>query len=108
MVADFIRSGEPPGNQIFCQWNECIPEVVKARCACIKEVRESALFSANFTADDPTEMISGKYVLSQLGDDGAYGPYDRREWEGIIRTTSIFSSGMNAAFACFLRDLGSF
>ena len=68
MGSDFIRNDEPQGNQIFCQINECIPEVVKAMRACIKETGESKLFSANITADDPAEMIArGKYVLSQFG-----------------------------------------
>jgi hypothetical protein len=48
--------------------NECIPEVVKAMRAAIKETGSSKLFSANITADDPNEMIArGKYVLSQFG-----------------------------------------
>merc|ERR1712008_371040 len=65
---DFIKNDEPQGNHIFCQMNECIPEVVKAMRACIKETGESKLFSANITADDPAEMIArGKYVLSQFG-----------------------------------------
>jgi len=68
MGGDFIKNDEPQGNQIFCQMNECIPEVVKAMRACIKETGESKLFSANITADDPAEMIArGRYVLSQFG-----------------------------------------
>ena len=64
---DFIKNDEPQGNQVFCQMNECIPEVVKAMRACIKETGSSKLFSANITADDPNEMIArGKYVLSQF------------------------------------------
>ena len=59
---------EPQGNQVFCQMNECIPEVVKAMRACIKETGVGKLFSANITADDPNEMIArGKYCLSQFG-----------------------------------------
>merc|ERR1712176_108264 len=65
---DFIKNDEPQGNQIFCQMNECIPEVVKAMRACIKETGESKLFSANITADDPAEMIArGNFVLSMFG-----------------------------------------
>merc|ERR1711879_307717 len=65
---DFIKNDEPQGNQVFCQMNECIPEVVKAMRACIKETGSAKLFSANITADDPAEMIArGKYVLSQFG-----------------------------------------
>eukprot|EP00933_Yihiella_yeosuensis_P031617 TRINITY_DN251_c0_g1_i12.p1 TRINITY_DN251_c0_g1~~TRINITY_DN251_c0_g1_i12.p1 ORF type:complete len:793 (-),score=239.88 TRINITY_DN251_c0_g1_i12:372-2675(-) len=65
---DFIKNDEPQGNQVFCQMNECIPEVVKAMRACIKETGEQKLFSANITADDPAEMIArGKYVMSQFG-----------------------------------------
>merc|ERR1719460_841510 len=65
---DFIKNDEPQGNQVFCQMNECIPEVVKAMRACIKETGEQKLFSANITADDPAEMIArGKYVLGQFG-----------------------------------------
>ena len=50
---DFIKNDEPQGNQVFCQMNECIPEVVKAMRACVKETGSSKLFSANITADDP-------------------------------------------------------
>jgi len=65
---DFIKNDEPQGNQVFCQMNECIPEVVKAMRACIKETGVGKLFSANITADDPNEMIArGKYCLSQFG-----------------------------------------
>merc|ERR1711933_631045 len=65
---DFIKNDEPQGNQVFCQMNECIPEVVKAMRAAIKETGVGKLFSANITADDPVEMVSrGKYVLSQFG-----------------------------------------
>merc|ERR1712139_342684 len=65
---DFIKNDEPQGNQAFCQMHECIPEVVKAMRACIKETGEQKLFSANITADDPAEMIArGKYVLAQFG-----------------------------------------
>merc|ERR1712176_421937 len=65
---DFIKNDEPQGNQVFCQMNECIPEVVKAMRACIKETGSSKLFSANITADDPAEMIArAKYVMSQFG-----------------------------------------
>ena len=53
MGGDFIKNDEPQGNQVFCQMNECIPEVVKAMRACIKETGQSKLFSANITADDP-------------------------------------------------------
>jgi len=41
---DFKQNDEPQGNQIFCQTNECIPEVVKAMRACIKETSESNVF----------------------------------------------------------------
>eukprot|EP00413_Alexandrium_margalefii_P050024 CAMPEP_0204610778 /NCGR_PEP_ID=MMETSP0661-20131031/61682_1 /ASSEMBLY_ACC=CAM_ASM_000606 /TAXON_ID=109239 /ORGANISM="Alexandrium margalefi, Strain AMGDE01CS-322" /LENGTH=647 /DNA_ID=CAMNT_0051622603 /DNA_START=89 /DNA_END=2032 /DNA_ORIENTATION=+ len=65
---DFIKNDEPQGNQVFCQMNECIPEVVTAMRACIKETGVAKLFSANITADDPAEMVArGKYVLSQFG-----------------------------------------
>merc|ERR1719399_1587291 len=65
---DFIKNNEPQGNQVFCQMNECIPEVVKGMRAAIKETGQAKLFSANITADDPAEMIArGKYVLSQFG-----------------------------------------
>merc|ERR1711972_405512 len=65
---DFIKNDEPQGNQVFCQMNECIPEVVKAMRACVKETGSAKLFSANITAGDPAEMIArGKYVLSQFG-----------------------------------------
>merc|ERR1711972_684551 len=65
---DFIKNDEPQGNQVFCQMNECIPEVVKAMRACIKETGVAKLFSANITADDPAEMIArGKYCMSQFG-----------------------------------------
>merc|ERR1719450_1178508 len=63
-----MENGDPQGNQVFCQMNECIPEVVKAMRACIKETGIAKLFSANITADDPVEMVArGKYILSQFG-----------------------------------------
>eukprot|EP00972_Heterocapsa_arctica_P099400 14668103-Heterocapsa_arctica.AAC.1 len=34
---DFIKNGEAQGDQVFCQMKECIPEVVKAMRACVKE-----------------------------------------------------------------------
>merc|ERR1712134_249337 len=62
------KNDEPQGNQVFCQMNECIPEVVKAMRACIKETGSSKLFSANITADDPAEMIArAKFVMSEFG-----------------------------------------
>merc|ERR1711988_1743864 len=65
---DFIKNDEPQGNQTFCQMHECIPEVVKAMRACVKETGSSKLFSANITADDPNEMIArGKFAMSQFG-----------------------------------------
>jgi len=65
---DFIKNDEPQGNQVFCQMNECIPEVVKAMRACVKETGVAKLFSANITADDPVEMVSrGKYIMAQFG-----------------------------------------
>ena len=65
---DFIKNDEPQGNQVFCQMNEVIPEVVKAMRASMKETGVAKLFSANITADDPAEMIArGKYVMAQFG-----------------------------------------
>merc|ERR1712151_1402118 len=65
---DFIKDDEPPGNQTFCQMNECIPQVVKAMQMAMAETGAGKLFSANITADDPNEMIArGKYVLGQFG-----------------------------------------
>merc|ERR1712156_689321 len=40
---DFIKNDEPQGNQVFCQMNECIPEVVKAMRACVKETGGTAV-----------------------------------------------------------------
>jgi len=61
------KKDEPQGNQIFCQMNECIPEVVKAMRACIKETGECKLFSTHITAGDTAEMIAREtYVLSQF------------------------------------------
>ena len=47
MGGGFIKNDGPQGNQIFRQMNECIPEVVKAMRACIKETGGSKLFSAH-------------------------------------------------------------
>ena len=38
---------EPQGNQVFCQMNKCIPELVKAMRVCIKETGVAKLLSAN-------------------------------------------------------------
>eukprot|EP00435_Cladocopium_sp_Y103_P052646 s2072_g16.t1 len=117
---DFIKNDEPQGNQVFCQMNECIPEVVKAMRACVKETGSSKLFSANITADDPEEMIArGKYIMSQWNcsdllqaqlpqaDDEADGPYYRQEWQGMKETTPIISGGMNALrLPAFFENLG--
>jgi len=65
---DFVRNDVPQGKQVFCQINECIPEVVKAMRACIKETGVSKPFSCNITADDPNEMIArANYAISQFG-----------------------------------------
>jgi hypothetical protein len=40
---DFIKNDEPQGNQVFCQMNECIPQVWAMR-ACVKE-RSAPKFS---------------------------------------------------------------
>ena len=65
---DFIKNDEPQGNQVYCQTDECIPEVVYAMRVCIQETGVAKLFSANIIADDPAEMIArGKYILSQFG-----------------------------------------
>ena len=64
---DFIKNDELQGNQLFCHMDECIPEVVKAMRACIKETVSGKLFSANNTAEDPAEMTArGEYVMSQF------------------------------------------
>ena len=60
---------EPQGNQVFCQMNECIPEVVKA---CIKETGVGKLFSANITADDPNEMIARVSQFGPLSENCAF------------------------------------
>ena len=44
---NLIKDDEPQGNQVFCQINECIPEVVRAMRAAIKQTGISKLFSAN-------------------------------------------------------------
>merc|ERR1711920_892139 len=115
---DFIKNDEPQGNQIFCQMNECIPEVVKAMRACIKETGESKLFSANITAFVHTKIsriigasgihvgtmsfgkmegdASDKNIAYMLQQDEADGPYYHQEWQGMIQTTPIISGGMNA------------
>jgi len=51
--------------------NDCIPEVVKAMRAGIKETGSGKLFAAKNTADDPSELISRrKYVLPRFGPSG--------------------------------------
>jgi hypothetical protein len=40
---DIIKNDEAQGNQVFCQMNECIPEVVKAMCECMKETASEEL-----------------------------------------------------------------
>ena len=50
MKSLLVAQDEPQGNQVFCQMNEVIPEVVKAMRACIKETGVGKLFSANITA----------------------------------------------------------
>jgi hypothetical protein len=40
---DFIKNDEAQGNQVFCQMNECISEVVKAMRECIKETASEEL-----------------------------------------------------------------
>ncbi|CAE8723897.1 unnamed protein product, partial [Polarella glacialis] len=93
---DFIKNDEPQGNQVFCQMNECIPEVVKAMRAAIKETGSSKLFSANITADDPNEMIArGKYVLSQFG---YYIDPDNEEMK-IAYPTLLFADDPNEMIA---------
>ena len=68
MKSLYATQDEPQGNQVFYQMNKCIPEVVKAMRACMKETGVGKLCLANITADDPNEMIArGKYCLSQFG-----------------------------------------
>ena len=51
--------------QVFCQMNECIPEVEKAVRACVNEAgAPKKCFSANIAAGSPVEMVTrGRYVL---------------------------------------------
>jgi ribulose-bisphosphate carboxylase large chain len=63
---DFSKNDEPQDNQVFCQRNECFPEVVKAMRVTIKETGNGKLLSANITAEVPNDA-RGKYCLSQPG-----------------------------------------
>ena len=51
---------------VLCQMQACIPEVVYAMRACIKETNQSMLFSANSAAGQAEMEACGKYVMSQF------------------------------------------
>ena len=44
---DCIGNGEPQGYQVFCQNDECNPEVAKGMEACFKETGQQKRLSAN-------------------------------------------------------------
>jgi len=63
----YIKNAEPQGDHGFCQVTQCIPEVVEAMSASIKETGSLKLFNVNVVDDDPHEMIArGQYVMSQF------------------------------------------
>jgi ribulose 1,5-bisphosphate carboxylase large subunit-like protein len=55
---DAIKNDEPQGHQVFCQLNECIPEVGKAMRAAIRKTGNGKLFSTNISADDCGQGLS--------------------------------------------------
>ena len=55
-------------DQVFCQMNECIPEVVVAMRECIKESGSAMSHFATFMADDPAAASArGRSFLAQFG-----------------------------------------
>ena len=66
-----IRSDTFHGNQMFFQPNKSTLQVVKAMRDCVKQTGQGELsfaFSADFTVDDPNELIDrGKYILPWFG-----------------------------------------
>jgi ribulose-bisphosphate carboxylase large chain len=66
---DFIKNDEPQGNQVFAPLKDTIPRVADAMRRAQDETGEPKLFSANITADDPSEMIArGEFILEQFGE----------------------------------------
>ena len=55
---EFFKNDEPQDNQVFCQMNAGIPELLKTTRACVKETGTSKRFSANITADDPFARVA--------------------------------------------------
>eukprot|EP00435_Cladocopium_sp_Y103_P059777 s876_g21.t1 len=65
---DLIRSDEHHGNQVYCDVQSGIAEVVLAMEAAVSTTERPKLFIATLAADDPAEMIArGKHVLKAFG-----------------------------------------
>ena len=64
LAGDFVKNDEPQGNQVFAPYRETMALVADAMRRAQDETGAAKLFSANITADDPTEMIArGEAVL---------------------------------------------
>lgn len=65
---DLIRSDEHHGNQVYCDVQSGIAEVVLAMKASVSTTERPKVFIATLAADDPAEMIArGKHVLKAFG-----------------------------------------
>lgn len=70
---DFIKNDEPQGNQVFAPLKQTIRLVAEAMCRAQDETGEAKLFSANITADDPSEMIArGEFILETFGENASH------------------------------------
>eukprot|EP00974_Lingulodinium_polyedra_P017214 1668503-Lingulodinium_polyedra.AAC.1 len=55
---DSINTDAPLGNQVCCQTNECIPEVVTALQNCLKETGSVQFLSDCYSSDDAGRQYS--------------------------------------------------
>jgi ribulose-bisphosphate carboxylase large chain len=70
---DFVKNDEPQGNQPFAPLDETITAVAIAMQRAQDETGEAKIFSANITADDPSEIVArGEYILKTFGENSSH------------------------------------
>ena len=73
LAGDFVKNDEPQGNQPFAPFGETMTRVAEAMAHVQSVTGRAKLFSANITADDPSEMIArAELVLAAFGDNASH------------------------------------